>query len=704
MRRKRFSSLVVCFVWSSICWICKQQSTVYSFQTNTRISNNRKNTKQLFATTTAISSSISGSRRRDSWGLSNKQKEALELIQDGKNVFITGVAGTGKSLLLNRALEYLDNAYNQRQYVALGPTGPAAIALEGQTIHSFAGIGIPRTIDDFMKCKTKKKQWRNLKVLVLDEASMVSGEFFDLMSDAVSEIRKDPRPFGGIQLVVCGDFLQLSPIAPRKPDMEQMVAALQAKEGLDEQTARELLFLNRGFCFQALNWKRANFQVVELDQVFRQQNNEFVDILQDIRTGRVAQQTLDFLRTKCERPLPPNEFGIRPTILHSRNRDVTRDNLAELRQLPGDLQIYESIDKVARERGAPKWAENQLKQSQFFTNCIAEKELQLKVGAQVMLVKNEGLGPNQLVNGSRGTVVGFRAPPPSQSAADDVMLLDGVEKYPVVQFVNGAKKIILPKSFESRLVGIGTCTRLAIPLKLAWAITTHKAQGLTLDYVIADLGQVFAEAQAYVALSRASDENGLELRNFSPTRVRANRMALAFYENPDQDFPYWNGKMRPPPAVSNTLASSPVPPHPAMSNTAMVEDDDLEDATSTVNVAVSVRKDFSRNKVVITQQQSQAPRPRPISPPPSSPRPNLDGKIFVFSGVLRFSTRDQAERMIQKRGGIVRKAVSGKTNFLVVGRKLRNGKPITSGAEYKKAIDNGQIKIITEEDFLQWVQ
>lgn len=643
--------------------------------------------------------------------LSDKQQEALELIQEGSNVFITGVAGTGKSLLLRRALEYLDNEYNKRQYVAVGPTGPAAIALEGQTIHSFAGIGIPRIYTDFMKVKSKRKQWKDLKVMVLDEASMVSGEFFDLLSDAVSEIRKDPRPFGGIQLVICGDFLQLSPIAPRKPDIEQMVSALQAKEGLDEQDAREMLFLNRGFCFQGYNWQKAKFQVVELDQVFRQQNKQFVDILQDIRKAHIPPSTLEFLRTKCQRPLPPNEFGIRPTILHSRNRDVSRDNLVELQKLGGETVAYQSTDNISRDKGAPKWAENQLWKSQFFMNCIAEQTLQLKVGAQVMLIKNEGAGNNQLVNGSRGKVVGFRKPPPSK-VKDEVALLPGVEKYPVVQFVNGVKKIILPTSFESRIVGLGTCTRLAIPLKLAWAITTHKAQGLTLDYVIADLGEVFAEAQAYVALSRASDENGLELRNFSPNRVRANRMALAFYDNPDQEFPLWNGKERsepvsvsfssPRPSTSPTRARQPPPPRASQS---------LPEQSMISNVAVSFKNDRGRKTMVINDS-TPASTPPPISvhgPSPATSRSlatSVEGKVFVFSGAFRFLTKEKAQALVQQRGGLVRQSVSRKTNILVLGHKLRNGKSVTEGSDYKKAASltaNTSIRMITEDDFIEMI-
>lgn len=584
--------------------------------------------------------------------LSDKQKEALDEIKNGSNVFITGVAGTGKSLVLKRALDYLKDTYNKREYVALGPTGPSAIALEGQTIHSFAGIGIPRTQNDFLKTKKRAKQWKDLKVIVLDEVSMVSAEFFDLLSDAVSGIRKDPRTFGGIQLVICGDFLQLSPISPRKNEVEQMLVALQEKEGLDEAEAKEMLFLNRGFCFQSYGWENADFKVIELEQVFRQQNKEFIGILQDIRRGTVSPATQQFLDVKCKRPLPPNEFGIRPTILHSKNVDVARDNLVELNQLEGESMVYESVDTIEKDLSAPKWAENQLWKSQFFTNCIAEKKLHLKVGAQVMLIKNEGLRRNQLVNGSRGKVVAFR----KVKQETENQFLAGVETYPVVQFVNGAQKVILPTKFESRLVGIGSCTRLAIPLKLAWAVTTHKAQGLTLDYVLADVGQVFAESQTYVALSRASDENGLEVRNFHRSRVRANQMALAFYENPkgagDNLFPYWDGGTR----SRDTVATS-------------AEDEELSTTEPTLS---KMPTNFS-----------------------------FKNKTFVFAGKLRFFNKDKIEMAVEKEGGIIRKSVSGKTDFLILGRTLNNGKLATMGAQYRKAITYPAVSIVSEEEFLK---
>ena len=595
-------------------------------------------------------SATQGSRPPDEiQQLSDRQRQAVEWIQTGSNVFITGVAGTGKSLVLQRAIEHLQRTRRRDAWVAVAPTGPAAIALGGQTIHSFSGIGYCKEKDHFAKAWTKEKQWKDLETMIIDEVSMISGEFFDCLSDVVSDIREDQRPFGGIQLVVCGDFLQLSPIKPRRSDVEQMENVLLDKG--EDPTDR--LFLNRGFCFQARQWREAMFDIVELDRVFRQENLAFVQVLKSIRKGRVTPDVRKYL-DQCARPLPENEYGIRPTILHSTNKDVEKENKRELGKLEGvDEYTYEAVDDITREKGAPKWTENLLWKNQFFANCLGQKELTLKVGAQVMYVKNalRGSDRTKLTNGSRGKVVGFRRAPTGRALLQfggfDCLLPD-VELYPVVKFVNGVEKLVVGHTFESKLMGLGTCSRQALPLKLAWAITTHKSQGLTLDYVVADVGKVFAEGQAYVALSRASDQSGLELRNFSPSRVRANRLALTFYQNPKGPIPLW--------------------------------DDGLQ----------IQRKENRRRLVDAT-----------ASPKVS----HLRGLVFVFSGRLGSMSRPEAIALAESRGATVRTAVSRKTDYLVTGKAPKSSNGLQTAARKKAAeiISNEEttLRIITEGKFLE---
>jgi ATP-dependent DNA helicase PIF1 len=476
--------------------------------------------------------------------LNAKQFEALELAKSGCNVFLTGPAGTGKSLVIRHIIEYLKQTYKEEEWVAVGPTGPTAIAIGGQTLHSFAGCGVPVLVKDFDMAwkKDKKEQWRRLRTMVLDEVSMISGEFFDNLSSVVCAIRgeKNGKAFGGIQLIICGDFLQLPPIPKRKNDIQEMIKAGKKHEDIH---------CDRGFGFQAKAWEQAQLRTVELDEVFRQNNEKFIRLLHEIRRGKVSTEDRAFLQ-KFDRPLPHKD-GIEPTILYAKNVNVTSENLRALAKLGGEECTFEAIDtvEVLMDRDGEVdniWAEQRLSGNNFFQQCTAEKSLTLKVGAQVMLIQNErSSNRKRLVNGSRGVVTGFTSELPDDAIGDTCFEYESAGNkdktmYPIVKFRNDVEKVIRPVRFTSRLAGLGTCVRTTIPLKLAWAITIHKSQGMTLDYVKADLGGVFTEAQTYVALSRASDENGLELRNFAVHKVRANIRALEFYANPAGSFPCWD--------------------------------------------------------------------------------------------------------------------------------------------------------------------
>jgi ATP-dependent DNA helicase PIF1 len=479
--------------------------------------------------------------------LNAKQAEALQAVKDGTNVFLTGPAGTGKSVVIEHVLQYCHQTYSPQEWVAVAPTGSTAVAVRGQTIHSFAGIGVPKEQSDFQRSweTLKCHGWRQLKFMVIEEVSMIAGEFLDRLNRVVCQIRKDPRPFGGIQLLICGDFLQLPPIPVKDEDIRKMelVWKLAQKPRLLED-----IHGNRGFAFQSTFWKQANLVTIELTQVFRQSNPRFVKILHEIRKGKVTYEAEAFL-AKCRRPLLVKEGEVKPTRLYAKNADVNTENLVELDNLPGKHVKFEATDLVRVEAEAPEWAEEELWKSDFFKRSV-ESELNLKIRAQVMLIKNDntssGSGRNRLVNGSRGVVVGFTSeePDPAFNSPCNPSMPGERPLYPKVKFRSGVEKVIGFAEFTSRLAGIGDCVRVAIPLKLAWAITVHKSQGMSLDYVKIDLDGVFSKAQAYVALSRATDENSLELKNFSRRLVKADICALDFYDNPNADIPTWDHRWK----------------------------------------------------------------------------------------------------------------------------------------------------------------
>ncbi|PRW56986.1 DNA helicase ATP-dependent [Chlorella sorokiniana] len=518
------------------------------------------------------SAAAASDSQADSPVLSDEQCAVLELVKAGKSVFFTGDAGTGKSFLLNRVIAELRDEYGEDFGSAVGvtaATGIAAVQIAGSTLHSCMGCGVARTVDDFQRMWKRKAALRALKVLVIDEISMISAEFFHMIEAMCRSIRGLDAPFGGLQLVLCGDFFQLPPITTRwTPSLPKAT------------------FLNRGFCFQCPAWHRCNLECRVLTKVWRQSDQTFVSILNAVRFGdnSAAQR----LFQQCRRPLAERD-GIKPTQLFSRNADVDRVNAQELAQLPGSPQLCQAQDTV--EVAAPADEEEQrqglshrqrqqmeqrLWQHEFFRDCMAGKETQLKAGAQVMLVKNLELGgSHMLVNGSRGVVTRFmtraeyEADLRSQLAAakralkrgsGDPLLSPGGggggglssagmqmervsrqlqllgkwggpdSRIPVVRFLHGREVPMGPTVFSAELAGVGSCTRTQIPLKLAWAITVHKSQGLTLDLARVSLKDCFAEGQAYVALSRVRSLEGLQVLDISSTCVKTSPVVMRFHQ------------------------------------------------------------------------------------------------------------------------------------------------------------------------------
>ena len=445
--------------------------------------------------------------------LSAEQRSVLEDVLAGKNVFFTGNAGTGKTFLLKRIVQALREKYSEafgEKVAVVATTGIAATHVGGITINAALGIGAPSLYRDFrtMHRTDNSTRIRRWKVLVIDECSMMSAEFFEEVEFMLREVRDSALPAGGLQLVVTGDFFQLPPVTrPLLPD-----------------TAKDA-FLNFGYAFQCPAWRTCRMQASLLTKVFRQTDMEFMALLDAIRDGKMpaAPKAVRRLVELCKRPIAV-ENGVKPTQIFSKNKDVDEMNAMELARLACTLVQFGSKDDVVfeahlKEVGSEKdfgAALVKLKRNEFFRDCLAPPLLRLCVGAQVMLLKNLDTSAN-LVNGSRGVVVGFTTVTAAAGAV------------PIVRFTDGTRVEIPPAKFSSSVHGTGECVRIQVPLKLAWAITVHKSQGMTLDLVRVSLRSMFCVGQAYVALSRARSLEGLEIIDWEDGCARSDPAVREFH-------------------------------------------------------------------------------------------------------------------------------------------------------------------------------
>jgi len=466
------------------------------------------------------------------------------------------------------------------------PTGVAALLCGGSTLHSVAGCGLGQTVLEFQKMWTndKRKTWRDMQTLIIDEVSMVEPSFLDFLDAQVREMRqenkkkdgesakKKQRPFGGIQLIFCGDFCQLPGITGGK-DGISLNSDSRLPKGhrfKEDNIPVGLVKECHALSFQTACWKEAGLEYYELTTVHRQKDKPFVDFLMKVRGGyQRLSASEDAFAASLRRPLPHSD--VVPTKLFAVNRDVEVINNRELARLDGETYIFKAMDSQEPLDPESKWQRTTLKNSLFFSkNPVAETEVELKVDAQVMLTKNETKEDGgHLVNGSRGVVrrfepsedvlqelaaeearvdleckeyceTGQRDPEVLQAFREKRQALEQrqeaikgnkANKFPVVWFeAEQREKRIEPEVFQHEVFMVGKCTRLQVPLKLAWALTIHKSQGATIDKVIVHLGDCFEDGQAYVALSRARSPEGLQVEGYCRERITARPLAVAFHD------------------------------------------------------------------------------------------------------------------------------------------------------------------------------
>lgn len=393
-----------------------------------------------------------------------KQNQALYLMKQGKSVFLTGPAGSGKSFILNK---FIGEMKRQKKGVAItASTGIAATHINGTTIHSWSGLGIrdELTVKDKSWLTSNSrllKRYNSTDILIIDEVSMIHGKRLDMVDQACKLMRDNSEPFGGIQLVLTGDLFQLPPVN-------------RGSEVVD-------------FAHLSSSWQKLNPIICYLSEQHRQTGDELLDVLEAMRLNDLRRKHLDYLQSRLNKK--PNTQDI--TRLFAHNVDVDRINDEYLERLPGEVHTF-SAEATGRRQ-----AIEQLEKS-----LLAPSVLDLKLQTQVMFVANNF--SESYANGTRGKVVDF----------DE----DG---WPIVELLKNKKRItVTPFTWSREEDGKIRASITQIPLRLAWAITIHKSQGMSLDSALIDLGQTFAYGMGYVALSRIRSLEGLYLSGLNAMALK----------------------------------------------------------------------------------------------------------------------------------------------------------------------------------------
>ena len=415
------------------------------------------------------------------------QEESLAILKTGANVFLTGEPGSGKTYLVNQYVAWLRRHGIAPEITA--STGIAATHIGGMTVHSWSGIGIKTelTQQDLQRIKDNRRAAKrivNAHVLIIDEVSMLSARTFAMVDAACRAVRGLQKPFGGLQVVLVGDFFQLPPVVRGDDEPD-------ARLGFSNESGNA----NAQFAYASPTWTTLDTTVCYLSEQHRQEDTVFLEILSAFRAGVLNESHIKLLSERRVQ-ITPRHDGV--TKLFPHNADVHRLNERELAKLSGETHVF-----TMEGHGNPKFVE-QLKRG-----CLSPETLELKVGAKVMFTKNSMEG--KFVNGTTGAITGF----------------DQRDGFPIVETRVGKRIVAKPVdwSIEHEFHVLASITQ--VPLRLAWAITVHKSQGMSLDAAVIDLAQAFEYGQGYVAISRVRTLAGLYLTGLNDRALEVHPDILA---------------------------------------------------------------------------------------------------------------------------------------------------------------------------------
>ncbi len=395
-----------------------------------------------------------------------KQATALDILKLGHSVFLTGPAGSGKTYLLNQYIQYLKS--KKIGVAVTASTGIASTHMNGQTIHSWSGMGIKDifTEADFSKLKKRpfyKSRIKKTKVLIIDEVSMLHAHQLDIVNSICKRFKEPFFPFGGLQVILCGDFFQLPPVARY---------GSRAK-----------------FVIESRAWDEMNLRICYLEEQHRQEDRQMLKILNDIRNRTCDSETMGMILSRENKTIKNN---IAPTRLYTHNANVDAINDFELQKIKEEPQEF-----LMTSTGI----ENLV--TTIKRGCLAPEKLILKKGAVVMFVKNNF--ERGFVNGTLGIVTDFEE-----------------SGLPIVRTISGKIIIATPEKWSIEEDDVILASVTQVPLRLAWAITVHKSQGMTLDAVEMDLSKSFEYGMGYVALSRVRRLDGIKLLGINETALEVN--------------------------------------------------------------------------------------------------------------------------------------------------------------------------------------